>query len=197
MQSIYDSEGPDSSGCHLMGSATYEGINTALGYNGNKSFVDVAGVIFRGYNGCGCAMEDMGLANAREGNTVTEMNIRSGSWSSFFLRDSSDYSTLIHESGHAVFGLREEYCTNGVQEDTSYHSNTFNSLEACQKNTAHSNKSDCKSIPSKVDNICGQGTWKADFDDDAMNLGNGTQFDADCQRRAQCMIDGLAQAECR
>jgi hypothetical protein len=184
----------DQYGCRLTGE-TASGrneINEVLGFSGNKSFVDVAGVIFKSYKAWvdGCYLEEPGLAYMREGSKTDDMNIRSGAWSSFWIRDSSDYSTFLHESGHAVFGLREEYCSIGAKEDTHYHSNTFADLNSCSDNTAHTDTSDCREIGN-----C-DGISKADADTCPMIGGGGMQFDADCLKRAQCMIDGLTHEEC-
>ncbi|MDN8616480.1 hypothetical protein [Variovorax ginsengisoli] len=47
--------------------------------------------------------------------------------------------TIVHETGHAVFGLSDEYCCDGGIISTSWpHENMFTSLAACQASaTAH------------------------------------------------------------
>ena len=117
------------------------------------------------------------------------LKIRTGARYSLFLRDSSDYNTSIHESGHAVFGFREEYCSKNTAQDHSFHSNTFDKQDECTKWSMSS--STCRPIAE----CSGGGYWKADPDDDPMAGGSGTLYGPDCQRRAQCVLEGMANKD--
>ena len=118
-----------------------------------------------------------------------------------------DYNIFLHESGHAIFGLRDERsCDDPNQpipddrfDDTIPHPNVFRSGPLCQLNSSH--PADC----DPIDNCKDSGLWKADGNDGAReNQGhfcimagqNGhynsvvgdIQYDLDCQRRANDII---------
>jgi hypothetical protein len=148
----------------------------------------VGGVIFRQYNPGSCVHADYGLSHVRQYGE----DVRAGNPMTFWIREDYAYSSLLHESGHASFGLREEYCP-GANEDDKLHSNAFNSLQACTDKSADPDKqSKCRPISG-----CTEGRWKADPDDDPMTLTvTGTQFGRDCQRRAQCFVEAIPRGDC-
>jgi hypothetical protein len=86
----------------------------------------------------------------------------------------------------------EEYCP-GAAEDDKYHSNAFSSLGNCRDRSVDPNKeTTCHAIGG-----CTPEKWKADPDDCPMTLtSTGTQYGYDCQRRAQCVVEMLAESEC-
>jgi hypothetical protein len=118
------------------------------------------------------------------------------------INSEADYSGLLHESGHAIFGLQDEYaCSNATTDrfDSSgvAHPNVFNGETMCRDpQLGSSHPADCKIISG-----CSR-SWKADADPSGGSgccmgdTGNmlpkdaSIQYDADCRRRAN---DILAQ----
>lgn len=49
----------------------------------------------------------------------------------------SDTDTIVHESGHAIFDLRDEYCCDGGYRELREHSNVFHSLANCQASSSN------------------------------------------------------------
>jgi len=162
----------------------------AIGYQGSTTFANVGAVIMRHYNPCGgIDQEERGLAVARYGASG-DQDARTGGALPFWVKNADDYSSLVHESGHAVFGLREEYCVGGAKEDPLFHSNSFDNQQRCVDFSVNPDNA-CRAIPGRSANVCGGGFWKADPDDCAMSDGWGTQFGLDCQRRAQCVVEDI------
>jgi hypothetical protein len=109
----------------------------------------------------------------------------------FWIDSASDYGTLLHESGHATFGLKEEYCSSNAAEDIYFHSNTFKDQNRCI--TLSKNASTCRPIAECL----GGGYWKSDPDDDPMSGANGPKFGSDCLRRAECIVGKITDfADC-
>jgi len=83
--------------------------------------------------------------------------------------------TLVHESGHSVFDLADEYCCDGGYWQTSPHPNLSPSQSACQSNaTAHGwPTSACAQLTTPS---CGGGAssswWRSDLGNDLMQCGN-------------------------
>jgi hypothetical protein len=122
-----------------------------------------------------------------------------------FIHAADDYKVLLHESGHAIFGLRDEYsytCNsanpNSIPDtrfdDTVPDPNVFHSQAQCQLQSTH--PTDCHDLTN-----CNNGLlWAADAKvaenqcDMASaggyyNSGNQTiQYDLDCQRRANEIV---------
>lgn len=56
-----------------------------------------------------------------------------GSGIGHFTIDATTPGTIVHETGHALFGLSDEYCCDGGTIATSWpHANLFQNLAACQ-----------------------------------------------------------------
>jgi hypothetical protein len=166
-------------------------MSSAIGYNGNSNFADIGGVIFRQMNwgGCKTYKSSSGLSILRAPTWATG-DVRTGILMPFWIESASEYSLLIHESGHATFGLREEYCSTNSDQDESFHSNTFGHLNADGQDACTS-KSVSPSTCRKIPECPGGGYWKADPDDDPM-VGGGMEYGPDCQRRAQCVVETIA-----
>lgn len=167
-------------------------VDNKIGYNGNKSFANVGGVVFRDYARCGLTQEPQGVSTGRELSSATQ-DIRTGGVRKFWVQKASDYSLLLHESGHTVFGLMGEYCGDYSSEDDFVHSNTFVGQARCIELSVDPNKSTtCHPLSSS----CAADYWAAD-QDCAMGLDNVIQFGLDCQRRAECAVKGLHEENCR
>lgn len=83
--------------------------------------------------------------------------------------------TLLHETGHAVFDLADEYCCDGGYWQASPHGNMFPTQAACQASaTSHGwPTTDCNQLSTPN---CGGGTsstwWRSDGGGDLMQCGN-------------------------
>lgn len=83
--------------------------------------------------------------------------------------------TLVHETGHTVFDLADEYCCDGGYWQTTPHGNMFSNQAACQTSaTAHGwPTSDCVQLAGPN---CGGGTastwWRSDGGGDLMQCGS-------------------------
>jgi len=172
---------------HFEGYICYELVagQNGIQFNGNTAFTDVGVIVMKDYKATNeCHESDFGLADGRDNaNNI----FTSSSTVAAMVHHPSDYSTLIHESGHATFGLREEYYYRGAErEDFHKHSNVFNSQDNCTKWSKTPDK--CSAIGG-VNNF-----WKSDPDTDAMSGGNGSAsvyYGPDCQQRAQCWIEDI------
>jgi hypothetical protein len=127
------------------------------------------------------------LAMNNSGETASMLPDRGAGLSAIY--GDIDYNTLLHESGHGIFGLLDEYCPSDGAS-TLPNPNVFSSGQLCQENSSH--PADCQA--------CGvRGAWKADGNNGrkcCMAGQNGywqrdpaaIQFDLDCQRRANDII---------
>jgi hypothetical protein len=94
--------------------------------------------------------------------------------------------TIVHETGHAIFGLSDEYCCDGGTVTTSWpHDNLFNNQSACQTSaTAHSVPVAACTQLSSTNGFCGgrdasgnpvlgvtNGLWRQDTAADLMGCG--------------------------
>ena len=101
--------------------------------------------------------------------------------------------TILHETGHAIFGLSDEYCCDGGIVTTSWqHENMFSSQASCQASAgAHGvTASDCTQLTA-TNGFCGGrdasgnpilgGTnqqWRQDAASDLMGCGGNSGADA-------------------
>jgi hypothetical protein len=78
-----------------------------------------------------------------------------------------NFNTLVHESGHAVFGLADEYCCDGGYWQDSPQPNVFSSLNSCQTNATTNGwpTTDCTQISSGAQTIQ---QWRSDNGNDLM-----------------------------
>ena len=83
--------------------------------------------------------------------------------------------TALHETGHTVFDLADEYCCDGGYWTASPHGNMFSSQSTCQSSaTSHGwPTTDCAQLAGPN---CGGGTastwWRSDGGNDLMQCGN-------------------------
>ena len=127
-------------------------------FYGNAPFADVAGILFNNSNGPGCAN-------------------KLGTPSHFVSENQSP--TIMHESGHALFGLVDEYCAGKMPDGspaTSYSQpevlpNVWSSLQNCQADAAAAGWSlgNCTRIewdtdPTKPGLECQWNWWRYDPD---------------------------------
>jgi hypothetical protein len=172
---------------HFEGYICYELVagQNGIQFNGNTAFTDVGVIVMKDYEATkDCTEIDTGLADLRDNAN----SIFTGSPVAAMVHHPNDYSTLIHESGHATFGLREEYHLPGAKgEDFGRHSNVFNSQEFCKNYSKQPDK--CSAIEG-ANNL-----WKSDPDAiDAMSGGDGNSsvyYGPDCQQMAQCWIEDI------
>jgi hypothetical protein len=129
------------------------------------------------------------LQDCREGKVFsTEINIP---------------KSVIHESGHALFGVNDEYCSS----TTSYPKqaclpNVYKSLSACESDAADVGlpKTACRKIATST---CDVGRWRIDPTDPEPGCVMGpAQHDADwvygpaCVRRATAVFDNCRRGKC-
>lgn len=94
--------------------------------------------------------------------------------------------TIMHETGHAVFGLDDEYCCDGGQTTAAWpHDNLFDDLASCQTSaTAHGVAAASCTQLSGTNGFCGgvdaagkpvlggtNGKWRQDTAGDLMSCG--------------------------
>lgn len=105
-----------------------------------------------------------------------------------FTINSGAVGTIMHETGHALFGLSDEYCCDGGTVDVAWpHANIFQTQADCQSSaTSHGVATTaCTQLSSTV-GFCGGGTaanpalgptnqlWRQDADSDLMGCGGTT-----------------------
>jgi hypothetical protein len=161
-------------------------LNKYIGYNGNTSFANVGAVVFRDYSRCGISTEPQGISTGRSLSSGSD-DVRTGGVRKFWIQKASDYSLLLHESGHTFFELKGEYCGDDSSQDTYLHSNTYEGQAQCVDHSVDPNRAtECHHFSS-----CAADYWTADSDACPMGFGDGMQFGLDCQRRAECVMKGL------
>jgi hypothetical protein len=57
--------------------------------------------------------------------------------SSYFSVTPRDYNTVVHETGHKIFGLADEYCCDGGYFEPSPNPNIYHSLADCQSDSVN------------------------------------------------------------
>ena len=111
----------------------------------------------------------------------------------------NQYHTLRHESGHAIFGLADEYCCDGGYWQPSPNPNIYSSLSNCQNDAPNLglNASACTNYCAAgtmcnwrgtgMQACCGSGWWK--LDPDTCNMLNGQRYQSGCQRRVNWVLN--------
>jgi hypothetical protein len=115
-----------------------------------------------------------------------------------FSSEPTSYRTFVHESGHAVFGLADEYCCDGGYWQPDPWPNLYISLINCETDAKEQAwpASDCKGITRTSD---GTKFWLSDRDDLMDGCTGGFpscapgdfNFDRGCRRRTVWVLDKL------
>jgi len=86
--------------------------------------------------------------------------------------------TFVHESGHAIFGLSDEYCCDSNYYESEPFPNIWGSNKSCRDYAVNNswNPNDCKlfcdpNITDRGENLCGDGWWRSDPNPDIMRGG--------------------------
>ena len=81
-------------------------------------------------------------------------------------------NVLVHETGHAIFSLADEYCCDGGYWQIGPHANVFTSLANCQSDATGWGypTTDCRQINDGLGNLAN--AWIADVAGDLMAGGN-------------------------
>jgi hypothetical protein len=119
-------------------------------------------------NGCNTAPANWTNLRAivNDGAIIHTQNLRDCSGigdGSLLSVDVGSYGTAIHETGHAVFGLADEYCCDGGYVQATPHANVFSSQANCQTDATSNGWStgDCTQIGTT-------GWWRSDGAGDIM-----------------------------
>jgi hypothetical protein len=118
-----------------------------------------------------------------------------------FTSEPVSYRTFVHESGHSVFGLGDEYCCDGGYWQAGTNPNIWSSLTSCQNYaTANSlDKNSCTNFCPAGTQRCGStGYWKLDPETDVMRCSQACglcggaeamcQFGSACLKRVNAML---------
>jgi hypothetical protein len=109
-----------------------------------------------------------------------------------FCSEPTSYRTFVHESGHSVFGLKDEYCCDSHYQQQDTLPNIWSSRNNCEDDATAMgwDLGDCSNFCEAGSVNCGSGFWDIDSPDCIMagSLGCGTgttmcQFDEACLRR--------------
>lgn len=110
-----------------------------------------------------------------------------------FTSEPVSYRTFVHESGHSVFGLADEYCCDGGYWEAGTNPNIFSSLSGC-RNYADSNgldRNNCTNFCPAGSQKCGStGFWKIDPEVDVMRCSQACGLcgaDGMCQFHPSCL----------
>ena len=169
---------------------TYADEASVYTYGSSPSFTPPAG---------GCTVFDDATMFADSISILHPNDIRdwSGTGCSrrIFSSEPVSYRTFVHESGHSVFGLADEYCCDSSYWYNTPDPNIFPSAGKCE-DYAHDNGIDmasCVNFCPKNSGNCGStGYWKVDPDVDVMRCSQacnlcGNAPDAMCQFGDACL----------
>jgi len=81
-----------------------------------------------------------------------------------FTSEPTNYRTFVHESGHAVFGLKDEYCCDSNYAQNDPLPNIWSSKENCENDAIATgwDPADCDNFCPAGSVRCGLGFWKID-----------------------------------
>ncbi len=124
---------------------------------------------------------DDDLAFADAGAILHTQGFRDCASGGLFSSDSDKLRTVIHESGHRPFGLRDEYCCDGGYGQSPTLPNLYKSLNACVADAPDVGRSggDCHKLTrggSSVD------WWTSDPASDDLMVDNRTPSELDIRR---------------
>ncbi|MCX9084296.1 MAG: hypothetical protein OIN87_05780 [Candidatus Methanoperedens sp.] len=114
-----------------------------------------------------------GVTFADSGAIIHRFDCRDSAGGGLFSSEWNSYRTLVHESGHAIFGIADEYCCDSYYFEPSPNPNIWNTLAKC-KNAATANgwnPNDCVKLTDGTSSI---NWWKSDPEPDIMKTGGGT-----------------------
>jgi hypothetical protein len=111
-----------------------------------------------------------------------------------FCSEPTSYRTFVHESGHSVFGLKDEYCCDSHYSQNNPNPNIWSSQANCVNDATVMgwNTADCSNFCPSGSGNCGSGFWDIDSDvcimtcSQSCNLCGAAgmcQFDDACLRR--------------
>ena len=108
-----------------------------------------------------------------------------------FFATSGNYRVFVHESGHAVFGLKDEYCCDSHYSQQTLLPNIWSSRDNCtdDADTMGWNRRDCAEFCTSGRGNCGSGFWDIDppsciMDGSDCSSGDGMcPFEQGCIRR--------------
>lgn len=81
-----------------------------------------------------------------------------------FTSEPTSYRTFVHESGHSLFGLKDEYCCDSSYSQNNPNPNIFSSESACRSDAPTLGRSpdDCVEFCPDGSGNCGDGYWKSE-----------------------------------
>ena len=81
-----------------------------------------------------------------------------------FCSEPTSYRTFVHESGHSLFGLKDEYCCDSHYSQNDPNPNIWSSLSNCQSDAGAMgwNTGDCSNFCTAGSGNCGSGYWDID-----------------------------------
>lgn len=113
---------------------------------------------------------------ADSGAIIHRFDCRDSAGGGLFSSEWNSYRTLVHESGHSIFGIADEYCCDSFYFEPSPNPNIWDSRTKC-RNAASANgwdPNDCVQLTSGTSSI---NWWKSDPEPDIMKSGGGTVWD--------------------
>jgi hypothetical protein len=105
-----------------------------------------------------------------------------------FASEPTSYRTFVHESGHSLFGLKDEYCCDSHYAEQDDLPNIWSSRENCRSDAASMgwDPDDCTNFCPAGTQNCGSGFWSIDPDVCIMECSQV------CNR---CGVNGMCQYE--
>ena len=81
-----------------------------------------------------------------------------------FTSEPTSYRTFVHESGHSLFGLKDEYCCDSHYSQNDPNPNIWSSESACEDDAVSEgwDPDDCVPFCPSGSGNCGGGYWKID-----------------------------------
>jgi len=162
---------------------TYADEASVYTYGSSPSFTAPAG---------GCTVFDDATTFADSISVMHPNDLRdwSGSGCSrrVFTSEPVSYRTFVHESGHSVFGLKDEYCCDSHYSTNPPDPNIFSSKSSCEDyaDDHGTPRADCVNFCPAYSGNCGStGFWKIDPNVDVMRC---SQACNDCGATGMCQF---------
>jgi len=161
---------------------TYADEASVFAYGSSPSFTPPAG---------GCTVFDDATTFADSISILHPNDLRdwSGSGCSrrIFSSEPVSYRTFVHESGHSIFGLKDEYCCDSHYATNPPDPNIFPSASSCHDYADDNGmaRADCVNFCPAYSGNCGStGFWKIDPNVDVMRCSQACN---------DCGVDGMCQ----